>query len=136
MAKLERDYTINLRRDFVKVPRHERSKRAISFIKKFMNKHMKSEDVRLGKHLNEYVWQNGIKNPPGKVSVKAIKYDEGHVTVELNGKEYTVKKVQTQVNEQPTGLQGKLKQALGNAKKEEETTEAKKEEETVEEPKK
>lgn len=115
MTKLERNYTIPLRRDFVKVPKQARSKRAISFVKKFITRHMKSEDVRLGKHLNEYIWQNGIRNPPGKVTVLAIKHDD-FVTVELAGKDYTVDKVQLQPNEEPTGLKGKLQEALKNTK--------------------
>lgn len=129
MSKLERNYTIPLRRDFVKVPKYRRAKRAISTIKSYLSKHMKSEDVRLGKHLNEYVWQNGIKNPPGKVSVIAIKHDD-FVTAELAGKEYKVEQVQTEVNEQPTGLKGKLQEALKTTNKEEVEEEKKEENKT------
>ncbi|MFT4261551.1 MAG: 50S ribosomal protein L31e [Candidatus Woesearchaeota archaeon] len=129
MSKLERNYTIPLRRDFVKVPKYRRAKRAISTIKSYLSKHMKSEDVRLGKHLNEYVWQNGIKNPPGKVSVIAIKHDD-FVTAEIAGKEYKVEQVQTEVNEQPTGLKGKLQEALKTNNKEEEPKEEDKKAET------
>ena len=142
MARIERNYTINLRRDFVKAPRYKRSKRAVNFVKSFLAKHLKSEDVKLGKHLNEYIWKNGIKNPPSRVSVTAIKEDD-KVTAELIGKKYEEFKVQTQPNEEPTGLKGKLQQALKGKETEEqkeeepeqEAKETKKEPETKEKPK-
>ena len=105
--KLERVYTIPLRSDFVKVPKYYRAKRAVSRIKNFISKHMKSEDVRLGTVLNEHVWSKGIKNPPGKVTVKAVKQDD-FVTVELEGFEYKTQKVQTEKTEKPTSFKDKL----------------------------
>jgi len=110
MAKLERTYTIPLRRDFAKVPKYKRSKRAIKHIKDFIVKHMKTEDVKLGKSLNEKVWMHGIKNPPGKVTVKAIK-NEDVVTVELEGIDYKVEKVQTK-KEEPKTLKDKIEAKL------------------------
>jgi len=112
---LERTYTIPLRRDFIKVPKHRRAKRAIGEIRTFMVKHMKTEDVRIGKELNEKVWGNGIKNPPGKVKVKAVKKDD-IVTVELEGFEYKVQKVQAEKTEEKKGLKGRLQDAMGAKK--------------------
>jgi len=112
MATLERTYTIPLRRDFIKVPKHRRAKRAVSEIKSFLVKHMKADEVKIGKNLNLSVWKNGIKNPPGKVKVKAIKTD-GVVTVELENFEYTTEKIQTEKTEESKGLKGKLQQAMG-----------------------
>lgn len=111
MAKLERSYVIPLRKGFVKVPKYYRSKRAINQIKDFISKHMKSEDIKIGKELNEYVWKHGIKNPPGKVKVKAIK-DGNTVTVELEGFEYKVEKIQTEKTEKPSSLKEKLASKL------------------------
>jgi len=64
-------YTIPLRKDFVSKPKYKRAKRAIKKIKMFTSKHMKTniEDVRVSSGLNEVVWQNGARNPPGKVTV-------------------------------------------------------------------
>ena len=42
-------------------------------VKSFIMKHMKSNIVVIGNELNEKIWENGIKNPPGKVSVIALK---------------------------------------------------------------
>ena len=46
---------------------------------------MKSEDVKLGKKLNDAIWQRGITNPPHKVKVTATKNDKGEVYAELFG---------------------------------------------------
>lgn len=111
--KDEMTYTIPLREDFVKVPKHRRAKRAISKIKSYITRHMKSEDVKIGKVLNEKIWANGIKNPPGKVTVKAKRVEDS-VTVELEGHEYNSEAVQTK-KEEPKTLKDKLKAKMGNA---------------------
>jgi large subunit ribosomal protein L31e len=114
MAKLERIYTIPLRKNFVKVPKYYRSKRAINQIKAFIVRHMKveEENIKIGKNLNEQVWMHGIKNPPGKVKVKIVK-DDNKVTVELVGFEYKVEKVQKEKTEKATSLKDKLTEKLG-----------------------
>lgn len=114
MAKIERTYTIPLRANFVKVPKYLRSKRAINHIKAFIVRHLKveEENIRLGRNLNETVWQHGIKNPPGKVKVKAIK-DGDKVTVELEGFDYKIEKVQTEKAEAPSTLKDKLAEKMG-----------------------
>ena len=121
--KNERVYTIPLRSDFVKVPKYYRAKRAINNIKKFIGKHMKSEDVRIGSVLNEHVWSRGIKNPPGKVTVKAVK-EKDFVTVELEGYTYRVVKVQTEKTEKPTSFKDKLAAKLKQDKKDDDVEEA------------
>ena len=80
---LEREYNVPLRREFLKSPRYKRTNRAVSALKAFISKHMKSDDVSVGRHLNNKLWENGIKNPPHKVTVLATKDDSGKVTVEL-----------------------------------------------------
>ena len=79
---MERIYNIPLRKEFQKAPRHKKSSKAIRAIKEFVSKHMKSENVIIGKYLNNKIWENGPKNPPHKVSVKVIK-DENRTKVEL-----------------------------------------------------
>lgn len=85
---MERTYNVPLRKEFQKAPKYKRSKKAVTALKEFLVKHMKSEDVRIGRHLNEHIWQRGIKNPPHHVKVTAIKDDEGIVKVELFGFKY------------------------------------------------
>ena len=80
---LERVYNIPLRRETLKVPYFRKANKAIITIRKFISKHMKSEDVVLGKYLNLKVWEHGAKNPPHHVKVNAVKDDKGKVVVEL-----------------------------------------------------
>jgi large subunit ribosomal protein L31e len=110
---MEREYVIPLRREFQKAPRYKKASKSIRAIKEFIKKHMKTEKVVLGKYLNEEIWKNGPKNPPSKVSVKAIK-EEDKVKVELLGapeeikeevkekKKSTKEKPQEKTTETPT----------------------------------
>ena len=80
---LERTYNVPLRKEYMKAPRWNRTKKAVTALRQFLAKHMKSEDVRLSKELNEEMWKHGIKNPPHHVKVKAVKDDKGVVKAEL-----------------------------------------------------
>ena len=66
---MERNYVIPLRRAFQKVPTYRKAEKAVSATKKFLIKHMKVENVKLGRHLNMELWKNGPRNPPHKVEV-------------------------------------------------------------------
>jgi large subunit ribosomal protein L31e len=75
---LEREYTIPLRVEWKKVPRYQRAAKAIKAIKEFLVRHMKIynrdlKKVKINKYLNEQIWIRGIKSPPHKIKVKAIK---------------------------------------------------------------
>lgn len=89
---LERTYTIPLRKEYLKVPRWKRTNKAVIAAKKFLQKHMKSENVKLGKHLNEKLWKHGIKNPPHHVKVTVLKDEKGVVKAELFGHKIEIKK--------------------------------------------
>lgn len=80
---LERVYNVPLRKEFLKAPRWRRTEKAVKALKEFIAKHMKSEDVRLGKYANKLLWEKGIKNPPHHIKVNAVKDNEGIVRVEL-----------------------------------------------------
>jgi large subunit ribosomal protein L31e len=76
--KLEREYTIPLRRHWLNVPQYERTGKAIKAIKIFLAKHMKVEDrdvrlVKIDSYLNNELWFRGRASPPAKVKVKATK---------------------------------------------------------------
>ncbi|MBW3004619.1 50S ribosomal protein L31e [Candidatus Woesearchaeota archaeon] len=145
---MERTYTIPLRKEWLKSPKYRRAKKAVTAIKEFLIKHMKSEDVRLGKHLNEELWKHGIKNPPGKVKINVQKDEKGVVRAELFGKEIIVEKkkeeekkgIATKVKETITGkkddkrLPVKKKKKAEEEKKEEPAKEEVKAEESKKEP--
>ncbi len=118
----ERVYTIPLRREFLKAPLHRRSKKAITKIKQFLSQHMKSEDVRLGRELNLYVWKHGIQNPPSRVKVTVTKDDNGVVKAELFGSKYQ------EMTKEEREKAAEKKETEKETKKKEETKEKKPEE--------
>tara|TARA_Y100000310_G_scaffold109178_1_gene107611 strand:- start:7728 stop:8177 length:450 start_codon:yes stop_codon:yes gene_type:complete len=82
---LERTYNVPLRREWLKVPKYRRSKRAVDALRQFLVKHMKSENVKIGKHANLDIWKHGIKNPPHHIKVNVTKDSEGVVNAEIVG---------------------------------------------------
>jgi large subunit ribosomal protein L31e len=82
---IERTYNVPLRKEFRKVPRYKKSKKAVTALKQFLVKHMKSDNVKVGKSINEEIWKHGIKNPPHHVKVTVTKDDKGEVKAELFG---------------------------------------------------
>ncbi len=94
VEELERVFTIPL--TVTKhVPRTKRTPRAIKEIKDYVRKHMAEKDtggeedeslkkdVWIDNKLNELLWTNGIESPPGKVRVKAIRFEDGLIEVSL-----------------------------------------------------
>ena len=79
----KRIYVIPLKKFVFRTPYYKRSKKAISTIRSFLSKHMKSDSIKLGRFLNESVWARGVRNPPSKVKVEVSKDAEGVVTAEL-----------------------------------------------------
>ena len=76
--KIEREYIIPLRHRWKIVPRYQRTNKAVKAVKEFLVRHMKIRDrnldkVKIDKHLNETLWHRGIKNPPSKIKVLAVK---------------------------------------------------------------
>lgn len=69
----ERIYTINLRSEIHKVPIYRRAEKAVTATRQFLQRHMKSDEVKIGKYLNEYLHSQGRKNPPHKVQIKVWK---------------------------------------------------------------
>ena len=82
---LERNYNIPLRIATLKSPFHKKAKKAISTVKIFISKHMKTKEVKIGQFLNLKIWEHGMRNPPNLVKVTATKDDKGVVFVELVG---------------------------------------------------
>ncbi len=85
---LEREYTVPLRRGWLKVAQHKRANRAIKELKKFLARHMKIYDrdlrkIKIEQILNNEIRFRGMRKPPAKIKVKAKKYDNDIVRVEL-----------------------------------------------------
>lgn len=94
--ELERVFTIPLTVTR-QVPKTKRAPRAIKEIKAYVRRHMTDKaaaaeedeakgarkDVWLDYKLNELIWSRGIENPPNKVRVKAIRFEDGLIEVSL-----------------------------------------------------
>jgi large subunit ribosomal protein L31e len=127
---IERTYTVPLRREYLKAPKWNRTKKAVSALRQFLAKHMKSEDVRLGTALNEKLWKHGIKNPPHHVKVSVTKNEEGVVNAELFGvKKEEVKK---ESKKDHKIVNKEHKKSIEEKKEEAKVEESKQEQETLE----
>jgi len=89
---IERTYNVPLRKGFINKAKYKKAKKAVSTLKEFLKQHLKSDKILIGKNLNEYLWKDGIKNPPHHVKVTVIKEDDGTVKAELLGFKYDHKK--------------------------------------------
>jgi large subunit ribosomal protein L31e len=78
----ERIYTVPLGRARM-VPRYRRAEKAVTILRKFVQRHMKPEEMVIDTAVNEAIWARGITNPPRKIRVRLSKDDEGLVTVSL-----------------------------------------------------
>jgi large subunit ribosomal protein L31e len=65
-----RDYTIHISKRVNTQQFKRRAPRAIKEIRKFAQKAMATQDVRIDAGLNKYIWSTGIKNPPTRVRVR------------------------------------------------------------------
>ncbi len=116
---MEKNFIVPLRREFQKAPIYARTKRAVKAVREYLIKHMKNEDVRLGRHINMYIWQNGNRNPPHKIEVIAdvVKdKDYEYVIAELKGKSLEELKPKKE-EKKKAGVAGKLEEMVGDKKK-------------------
>lgn len=121
---LERTYIIPLRKEWLKAPKYKRAKKAMSAVKEFLAKHMKSDNIKIGTNLNMKLWERGIKSPPHKIKVSVIKEDDGTVKAELFGLKYQDFKVQAK--KEKKSKKDELMEKLGAKPKEEKPKKEKK----------
>jgi len=120
-----RSYTIPLRHAFRHAARYKKTNKAVRAVREFLKKHMKSDDVRLGQHLNAFLWARGIKHPPPRVTVTAVKDAEGVVRAALEGKAF-VESVKPIPKEEDEGtLKEKLQSTFKKKDGEQETKDGK-----------
>jgi len=130
-VKLERVYNVPLRRQWLKVPRYKRAKKAVRALREFLAKHMKADinNVKIEKYANLKLWERGIKNPPHHIKVTAKKDDAGIVRAELEGAPEEEKAPPKKAPKKPA------EEKKGEKKPEEKKVEEKPAEEEKEEPK-
>ncbi|MBN1376857.1 60S ribosomal protein L31 [Candidatus Woesearchaeota archaeon] len=110
--EIKRTYNVPLRKGFINTPKYKRTKKAVSTLKLFIKKHMKTDNVKIKKELNDHLWKKGIKNPPHHVRVDVIKKDNiAYVNLEGKSLETEEKK------KAPEGKIEEIKEKLSGAKK-------------------
>ena len=85
---LEREYIVPLRKEWLKVPTYKRASKAVKALKQFIARHMKIYDrdlrkIKIEQILNNEIRFRGMRKPPARIKVKAKKYDNDIVRVEL-----------------------------------------------------
>jgi large subunit ribosomal protein L31e len=126
---LEREYIVPLRREWLKVPEYKRATKAVKALRKFIARHMKLYDddlrkVKIDQTLNNEIRFRGMKKPPAKIRVKARKFDDGNIRVELVDIPVHIKFKQLREQKKKEKVEKKIKEM----KKEEKEEEKKKEE--------
>ncbi len=83
--ELEREYVIPLRASRHQPSRRRRAGHALETVRRFIVRHMKGrpEDVWIDPRLNEHIWERGIQHIPSQVRVKAIRFEDGLIEVDL-----------------------------------------------------
>lgn len=119
---MEKVYVIPLRKAFC-APVTQRAKKAMRVVREFLEKHLKSEDIRVGASINQSVWARSIGKIPRRVRVHAEKDDKGVVWAEMLGVE--IKKRE----EKPKGEAKKEEVSIEEVQENPEKTEVKKEHE-------
>jgi len=72
----ERTYTINIRKAISKAPRWEKSKKSVAVVKNFLEKHMKGDEVKIGKSITEEIWKRGNQYPPKSIRIHVIQTED------------------------------------------------------------
>ncbi|MFO1534920.1 MAG: 50S ribosomal protein L31e, partial [Thermoplasmatota archaeon] len=63
--------------------RTRRAQLAVRDVKRFLTRHMKSEDIWLDNEVNELIWARGKFTIPSRVRVRATRFSDGVVEVTL-----------------------------------------------------
>lgn len=131
-----KEYIIPLRKSWNRVPRYKRANKAIKTIKEFLARHMKLYErdlnkIKIDRYLNEFIWFKGIRKPPARVKVKAVK--EGDIIKaelfelpeKLKFKKARLEKREKKAEESVSKKKEKLKEIKAPEKTEEEKKEEK-----------
>jgi len=76
----EKFYDLNLRRIWT-APREKRTPRAVRYLREFIGRRMKTDEVAISEAANSMLWARGISKPPRKIRVRVVKDKEGRVIV-------------------------------------------------------
>lgn len=126
----EKIFTIPMRAE--KKTRVKRSAHAVRIIRAYLEKHVKAGEIKLGRRLNNAVWQRGAKKPPRALRVKVVK-DGETAKAELVGFDY--EEFRTKPKTEKKGMKERLMERLGPKAQQKQELEEKIEGKTPEEKK-
>lgn len=78
----ERIYTVPLGRTYAS-PRYKRAEKAISILRRFVERHMKPSTVEIEPEVNKAIWSRGMERPPRRLRVRLSRDEDGTVRVAL-----------------------------------------------------
>jgi len=64
-------------------PRNKWAKKAVRYLREFMERHFKPESLVISQEVNEKIWSRGIQKPPRKIKIRATKNIDGLVVCYL-----------------------------------------------------
>ncbi len=64
-------------------PRNKYSKKAVRYLREYMERHFKPESLVISQEVNEAIWARGIQKPPRKIKIRATKNIDGLVVCYL-----------------------------------------------------
>jgi len=137
---LEREYIVPLRKGWLKVPKYKRANKAVKTLKEFIVRHMKVYDrdlrkIKIDELVNNQLRFRGMYKPLAKIKIKAKKYDNDIVRVELVDIPAHVKFAKLREERKLTELEKKKKVEEKKEEKPEEIQPKPEEKEKVEEAK-
>ena len=97
-------------REVYKKSERKRSPYAARYVAAFLQKHTKTDVVKIGQELNKAIWSRGLRKPARSVRVKIVK-DGSVAKAELIGFEY--KEFKTKAKTERKGMKDKLMERLG-----------------------
>jgi large subunit ribosomal protein L31e len=83
--ELEREYVVPLRASQHQPSRRRRAGHALETVRRFVARHMKGEHAQIwiDPRLNEHIWSRGVQHLPRTVRIKAIRFEDGLIEVDL-----------------------------------------------------
>lgn len=85
VEELEREFIVPLRASQHQPSRRRRAGHALETVRRFVVRHMKGapEQVWIDPRLNEHIWSRGVQHLPRAVRIKAIRFEDGLIEVDL-----------------------------------------------------
>uniref|UniRef100_A0A7J3ZJ19 Large ribosomal subunit protein eL31 n=1 Tax=Fervidicoccus fontis TaxID=683846 RepID=A0A7J3ZJ19_9CREN len=86
MSEETRVLTVNLSRVYWG-RRSNRAARAVRYLKEWIKRRLRAEQVLIEEGLNKLIWSRGIEKPPRKVKVKVVIEEKRETTTESGKKQ-------------------------------------------------